>query len=75
MNRTKIFALLIGALLVSVAVRGQGNVEAIVAQNAVFRCGRLQHFTDSLGTLQFFRHYVTGTLVPDTTGKYFPAMA
>jgi hypothetical protein len=40
MNRTKISALLIGALLVSMAVRGQGNVEAIVAQNAVFRCGR-----------------------------------
>ena len=33
MNRTKIFAILIGALLAAVPVRGQGNVEAIVAQN------------------------------------------
>ena len=33
MNRTKIFAILIGALNAAVAVRGQGNVEAIVAQN------------------------------------------
>jgi beta-lactamase class C len=33
MNRTKIFALLTGALLAVVPVRGQGNVEAIVAQN------------------------------------------
>jgi beta-lactamase class C len=33
MNRTKIFAILIGALLAAVPGRGQGNVEAIVAQN------------------------------------------
>jgi beta-lactamase class C len=33
MNRMKIFAILIGALLAAVPVRGQGNVEAIVAQN------------------------------------------
>jgi hypothetical protein len=33
MNRTKIFVILIGALLAAVPVRGQGNVEAIVAQN------------------------------------------
>src|SRR4030095_13661739 len=33
MNRTKIFAILIGALLAAVPVRGQGNAEAIVAQN------------------------------------------
>ena len=33
MNRTKIFAILIGVLLAAVPVRGQGNVEAIVAQN------------------------------------------
>ena len=33
MNRPKIFAILIGALLAAVPVRGQGNVEAIVAQN------------------------------------------
>src|SRR6476659_10349478 len=33
MNRTKIFAMLIGALLSAVPVRGQGKVEAIVAQN------------------------------------------
>jgi beta-lactamase class C len=33
MNRTKIFAILIGVLNAAVAVRGQGNVEAIVAQN------------------------------------------
>ena len=33
MNRPKIFAILIGALLASLPVRGQGNVEAIVAQN------------------------------------------
>ena len=33
MNRTKIFAILIGALLAAVPVRGQDNVEAIVAQN------------------------------------------
>ena len=33
MNRTKIFAILIGALLAAVPVRGQENVEAIVAQN------------------------------------------
>src|SRR5580765_8372787 len=32
MNRTKIFAILIVALLAAVAVRGQDNVEAIVAQ-------------------------------------------
>jgi beta-lactamase class C len=32
MNRTKIFAILIGALLAAVAVRGQDNLEAIVAQ-------------------------------------------
>ena len=33
MNRKKIFAILIGALLAAVPVRGQENVEAIVAQN------------------------------------------
>ena len=33
MNRTKIFAILIGALNAAVPVRGQGNVEAIVAEN------------------------------------------
>jgi beta-lactamase class C len=33
MNRTKIFAILIGALLAAAPVRGQENVEAIVAQN------------------------------------------
>jgi len=33
MNRMKIFAILIGSLLAAVPVRGQGNVEAIVAQN------------------------------------------
>jgi beta-lactamase class C len=33
MNRTKIFAILIGALLAAPPVRGQGNVEEIVAQN------------------------------------------
>ena len=33
MNRPKIFAILIGPLLASLPVRGQGNVEAIVAQN------------------------------------------
>jgi beta-lactamase class C len=33
MNRTKIFAILIGALLAIVSVRGQENVEPIVAQN------------------------------------------
>ena len=33
MNRKKIFAILIGALLAAVSVRGQDNVEAIVAQN------------------------------------------
>ena len=33
MNRTKIFAILIGALLAAAPVRGQDNVEAIVAQN------------------------------------------
>jgi beta-lactamase class C len=33
MNRAKIFAILIGALLVALPVRGQGNVEEIVAQN------------------------------------------
>ena len=33
MNRTKIFAILIGALNAAVPVRGQGNVETIVAQN------------------------------------------
>jgi beta-lactamase class C len=33
MSRTKIFAILIGVLLAAVPVRGQGNVEAIVAQN------------------------------------------
>jgi len=33
MNRTKIFAILIGALLAAVPVRGQENVEEIVAQN------------------------------------------
>ena len=33
MNRMKIFAILIGALLAAVPVRGQDNVEAIVAQN------------------------------------------
>jgi beta-lactamase class C len=33
MSRTKIFAILIGALNAAVSVRGQGNVEAIVAQN------------------------------------------
>ena len=32
MNRMKIFAILIGALLAAVSVRGQDNVEAIVAQ-------------------------------------------
>ena len=32
MNRMKIFAMLIGALLAAVPVRGQDNVEAIVAQ-------------------------------------------
>ena len=33
MNRSRIFTILIGALLVAVPVRSQGNVEAIVAQN------------------------------------------
>jgi len=33
MSRTKIFAILIGALNAAVPLRGQGNVEAIVAQN------------------------------------------
>ncbi len=33
MNRTKIFAILIGALLAALPVRGQDNVEATVAQN------------------------------------------
>jgi len=33
MTRRKIFAILIGVLLAAVPVRGQGNVEAIVAQN------------------------------------------
>src|SRR4029453_16698520 len=33
MNHTKILTILIGALLAAVPVRGQGNVEAIVAQN------------------------------------------
>src|SRR5262245_33354603 len=33
MNRMKVFATLTGALLAAVPVRGQGNVEAIVAQN------------------------------------------
>jgi len=33
MNRTKIFAILVGALNAAVSVRGQGNVEAIVTQN------------------------------------------
>jgi len=33
MNRTKIFAILVGALNAAVPVRGQDNVEAIVAQN------------------------------------------
>jgi beta-lactamase class C len=33
MNRTKILAILIGALLAAVAVHGRGNPEAIVAQN------------------------------------------
>ena len=33
MNRRKIFAILTGALLAAVPVRGQDNVEAIVAQN------------------------------------------
>jgi len=33
MSRTKIFAILIGALNAAVPVRGQGNLEAIVAQN------------------------------------------
>jgi len=33
MSRTKIFAILIGALNAAVPVHGQGNVEAIVAQN------------------------------------------
>ena len=32
MNQTKILTILIGALLAAVPVRGQGNVEAIVAQ-------------------------------------------
>jgi beta-lactamase class C len=33
MNQTKIFAIMIGALLAAEPVRGQGNVEAIIAQN------------------------------------------
>jgi beta-lactamase class C len=33
MSRTKIFAILIGALNAALSVHGQGNVEAIVAQN------------------------------------------
>lgn len=33
MNWTKVFAILIGALLAAVPVHGQGNVEAIVGQN------------------------------------------
>jgi beta-lactamase class C len=33
MSRTKVFAILIGALNAAVPLRGQGNVEAIVAQN------------------------------------------
>ena len=33
MNRPRIFTILIDALLAAVPVRGQGNVEAIVAQN------------------------------------------
>src|SRR5262249_26885144 len=33
MNRTKIFAILIGALNAAMPVRGQSNLEAIVAQN------------------------------------------
>ena len=32
-SRTEIFAIVIGALVVAVPVRGQGNVEEIVAQN------------------------------------------
>jgi hypothetical protein len=34
MNRTKIFTILVGALNAAVPVRGQHNVEAIVAQNS-----------------------------------------
>jgi hypothetical protein len=33
MNRTTIFTIVIGALVVAVPMRGQGNVEEIVAQN------------------------------------------
>src|SRR5262245_53684435 len=33
MNRTEIVAILIGALVAAVPLRGQGNVEAVVAQN------------------------------------------
>lgn len=33
MNQTKILTILIGAFLAAVPVRGQGKVEAIVAQN------------------------------------------
>jgi len=33
MNRTKIFTILVGALNAAVPVRGQSNVETIVAQN------------------------------------------
>ena len=37
MNRMENFAILIGALLAAVPVRGQDNVEAIVAQNVCDR--------------------------------------
>jgi len=36
---------------------------------------RNSRFIDSLGALQFFRHYVTRPLVPNTRGKYCPALA
>ena len=34
-----------------------------------------RRFIDSLGNLQFLRHDIAGSFVPDTWGKYCPALA
>ena len=64
MNRTKTLAIVIAAVIVAGLARGQGKTP-----------NEIRRFIDSLGDLQFLRHYVTGSLVPNTGGYYFPALA
>ena len=48
--------------------------ESVSKTTAISRTYRNSRFINSLGTLQSFRHYVTRPLMPDTRGKYCPAL-